>query len=325
MFRTGESSSTNDEGPTYYVGVYPSRDKVVFGTMDDGWSAKHTAYSVALQYDEIYTLSVVADGDVYTVYVDEVAIFEDITRTEFGSGSIGLRTYYAPATYHSLTYSDTGCDAASFIAQDCPVGANCLLDNGRWSGSCCTTDFQCLEGEGDCDSDNDCAGALVCGRNNCGDPFQDTHDCCTPVAEGPTGCDADSFESQCPELKENCDLDNGRRSGSCCTSEFQCLAGEGDCDSDSDCADGLVCGTNNCDDVFQDTHDCCEVSASASIAASGGAAVAVEDGSGADEANPDGNTTVIWMEAVFGAVIAVVLIYAAVLVAVSMAKRRKSA
>lgn len=104
MLRTGESSTTNDEGPTYYVGLYPSSDKVVFGTMDDGWSAKHTA-SVALEYDQIYTLSVEASGNLYSVYVDDVLVLADITRTEFGSGSIGLRTYNAPATYHSLSYS----------------------------------------------------------------------------------------------------------------------------------------------------------------------------------------------------------------------------
>lgn len=104
MLRTGESSTRNNEGPTYYVGLYPSSDKVKFGTMDDGWSAKHTA-SVALEYDQIYTLSVEASGDLYSVYIDDVLVLADITRTEFGSGSIGLRTYGAPATYHSLSYS----------------------------------------------------------------------------------------------------------------------------------------------------------------------------------------------------------------------------
>merc|ERR1712029_914815 len=62
-----------------------------------------------------------------------------------------------------------------------------------------------------------------------------------------------------------------------------------------------------------------------SVAASAGAAVVAEDGSGADEAKPDGNTTGIWMEAVFGALIAAVLISAAVLLVLFMAKRRKSA
>jgi len=74
----------------------------------------------------------------------------------------------------------TGCDAESYIATTGCDGANCLLDNGRWSGECCTTEFQCLEGEGDCDSDDDCAGLLVCGTDNCGtdSPFKDNWDCC---------------------------------------------------------------------------------------------------------------------------------------------------
>ena len=34
-------------------------------------------------------------------------------------------------------------------------------------------------GEGDCDSDNDCKGKLVCGSNNCaGSTFDSTDDCC---------------------------------------------------------------------------------------------------------------------------------------------------
>ena len=32
---------------------------------------------------------------------------------------------------------------------------------------CCQPDSQCGLGEGDCDDDNDCSGALVCGTNNC--------------------------------------------------------------------------------------------------------------------------------------------------------------
>lgn len=41
--------------------------------------------------------------------------------------------------------------------------------------NCCTG--ECLEGEGDCDDDSDCAGDLACGVDNCGyGPSQ--HDCC---------------------------------------------------------------------------------------------------------------------------------------------------
>ncbi len=61
---------------------------------------------------------------------------------------------------------------------------------------------------------------------------------------------------------------------------------------------------------------------SASIAVSGGHAVIAEDGSGADEANPDGNAPTIWMETVFGAVFGVIVL--AVLLAALMVKRRRS-
>jgi len=110
-----------------------------------------------------------------------------------------------------------------------------------------------LEGEGDCDSDSDCAGSLVCGTNNCDSVFAATHDCCTA-----SRCDKDSFLADCSIGSSSCLLSNGRYTGSCCTSTNQCLEGEGDCDSDSDCAGSLVCGTNNCDSVFAATHDCCE-------------------------------------------------------------------
>ena len=40
---------------------------------------------------------------------------------------------------------------------------------------------QCVEGQGDCDQDQDCAADHVCGRDNCREYFSDAHpedDCC---------------------------------------------------------------------------------------------------------------------------------------------------
>ena len=104
LFRTGESSTKNDEGPSYFVGLYPGSGKVVFGTMDDGWSAKHSVSIPALSYNTRYRLSVHGSGHLYTVYLNGQVIMEKIKRTEFVGGSIGLRTYYAPSTYYSLSY-----------------------------------------------------------------------------------------------------------------------------------------------------------------------------------------------------------------------------
>ena len=44
---------------------------------------------------------------------------------------------------------------------------------------CCSVFNPCGEGAGDCDEDDECAGDLVCGKNNCGDKFTwASADCC---------------------------------------------------------------------------------------------------------------------------------------------------
>jgi len=48
---------------------------------------------------------------------------------------------------------------------------------------------------------------------------------------------------------------------SCCSKNFPCDIGEGDCDSDSDCAGDLKCGNDNCNKLsigFDSTDDCCQ-------------------------------------------------------------------
>ena len=44
---------------------------------------------------------------------------------------------------------------------------------------CCTTNTPCGLGQGDCDSDTECTGDLMCGKNNCGPEFLwSDADCC---------------------------------------------------------------------------------------------------------------------------------------------------
>jgi len=97
----------------------------------------------------------------------------------------------------------------------------------QFSWDCCTPGSPCFEGEGDCDTDDDCSGDLVCGNNNCPQGFparfgKSAPDCCEPTAD----------MSRHLLNYQNCE------SG-------KCRQGEGDCDSDDDCLHGLVCDADN--------------------------------------------------------------------------------
>ena len=45
--------------------------------------------------------------------------------------------------------------------------------------------------------------------------------------------------------------------GGCCKPDNQCGQDEGDCDNDTDCLNGYICGNNNCPSEFASSHDCC--------------------------------------------------------------------
>jgi len=125
---------------------------------------------------------------------------------------------------------------------DCCMQVTC--DAGPQAWSCCTNSGNgCNEGEGDCDSDYDCANNLVCGVNNCQEFNPDAHadaDCCIQP------------------LKNGTNLDWNKA----CTNHTQCQAGQGDCDHDQNCQGDLICGINNCKaSGANETADCCKVAA----------------------------------------------------------------
>ncbi len=111
-------------------------------------------------------------------------------------------------------------------ASDCggPCGA-CARPETLVSGSphFCSVVFPCDHGEGDCDSDLQCSGSLVCGDDN------------GPRFGLPRGYDA--CERRVPMLAFG-------HADFCAQDGFLCLAGEGDCEQ-GQCADGLVCGSDN--------------------------------------------------------------------------------
>ena len=54
---------------------------------------------------------------------------------------------------------------------------NAIKDDDIYT--CCSSSNQCGANQGDCDSDSDCSGSLVCGEDNCQPPFPIDADCCT--------------------------------------------------------------------------------------------------------------------------------------------------
>ena len=69
---------------------------------------------------------------------------------------------------------------------ECPTESKAACNPATWekfSWACCTKKDPCYVDEGDCDNDDECAGDLVCGKNNCPDTFtvrrgKNRPDCC---------------------------------------------------------------------------------------------------------------------------------------------------
>jgi len=151
-------------------------------------------------------------------------------------------------------------------------GPRCRGRNFNERG-CCSFENPCVEGEGDCEQDNDCNGDLVCGNNNCkafGSFFHPKDDCCIkPMVTSVEAVTRPAFPLTEPFPGQKCSGRNyqGRR---CCTPENPCDEGEGDCDGPGDggghdghkgCKGDLVCGSNNCMQFgifYHEKDDCCE-------------------------------------------------------------------
>ena len=136
------------------------------------------------------------------------------------------------------------------------VARRCLKCNG--GDSCCTSDNLCDVGEGDCDSDADCKQGLKCGTANCqmavsyGDLGKGKGICELGYLSA-VGCGEWQPGDDCcydPTLSRYTPVCEG--GDSCCTDKFPCGLGEGDCDNDSDCKEGLKCGNDNC---FKETNN----------------------------------------------------------------------
>lgn len=134
------------------------------------------------------------------------------------------------------------------VDEAAPEGQTRTKDQGGPNGdfNYCDGITPCEIGEGDCDSDDQCAAGLVCGVNNGGQfDLHWSRDVCVEA-----GC-TDGVQNG---AETGVDI-GGTCGGSCgggenganegyCTAGCPCEEGEGDCDTDAECAEGLVCVSN---------------------------------------------------------------------------------
>lgn len=113
----------------------------------------------------------------------------------------------------------------------------------------CTAAVPCISGEGDCDDNSQCSGTGVICVNDIGPKFNQAvgNDVCAPshctngvkdVPSGETGIDCGG---PCGRCSSAC---TGAAGGNSFCLGCSCSSGQGDCDSDLDCAPGLVCAAD---------------------------------------------------------------------------------
>ena len=135
----------------------------------------------------------------------------------------------------------------------------------------CREKGPCAAGQGDCDSDSECASGLTCVNNVgatygfaanidvCEAPAPGSDDYCRdhgPCSVGQGDCDSNSECASGLACVDNVGATYGFAanidvcevpvpgSDDYCREKGPCVAGQGDCDSDSECASGLTCVNN---------------------------------------------------------------------------------
>ena len=120
-----------------------------------------------------------SNGYCYPQRCRTVALAERVAKRDCGSGWVCVAGY---------CYRRKSCNSND----DCPsywpacINGHCFLSCSgvpTTDYSCCTSSNPCNVGKGDCDSDYECAGSLVCGTNNCKSDFSSSETNWTSLAD----------------------------------------------------------------------------------------------------------------------------------------------
>ena len=108
----------------------------------------------------------------------------------------------------------------------------------------CSEDNPCQNGNGTCSNHEECI-------EYCSFDTGDTSSC---------NSDYGLFSPAARCCKKLPGCLNATSNNGCCTTQTPCALGDGDCDYDSECEAGLVCGINNCEQAsgnYPAEYDCC--------------------------------------------------------------------
>ena len=157
-----------------------------------------------------------------------------------GVGLFWTSQLYPDAFVVRTTY---GLDLTGMAAADCHAGTL-----GTW-GYKCSSACPCAAGEGDCNTNADCESGLVCNQNRGSSyGFDAGMDMCEATMQAPDVTDEvpnDSPNDASDQTQSVTPTDcHGGTLGTwnyICSPTCLCFAGEGDCDTDRDCAGPLLC------------------------------------------------------------------------------------
>jgi formylglycine-generating enzyme len=127
----------------------------------------------------------------------------------------------------------------------CPTVTCPVFPNG--DPSHCSTTCRCPAKEADCDSNAECQTGLVCATGQ--GPrfgFPSGHDVCVASHCASGTQDADETGVDCGGADcGTCIVCPPNGQGATCSPTCRCVSGWGDCDSNSECQTGLICGNKN--------------------------------------------------------------------------------